>query len=251
MNEQRIALRQRRDLGEIIQAALHLYQHNFAALFVIAAVVVPLGIASATLAPDPVGFGETYEVDGELLAFLGIVLLGALVTVLASAAIIAALAQIDQGGLPEFSSAFDAAFERVWTLLGAALRAIAIVVLLSITVIGIPWAIQRAVRWLFVPQAVMLDNTTAREALAKSASAVEGRWWRTLAVALVILVIVRVPGFIIAGVLIRAPALLSGTVNSLMNALLLPLAVIAITLLYFDLQVRKEPDERIASDPTP
>ena len=75
MNEQRIVLRQRRDLGEIIQAALHLYQRNFGALFVIAAVVVPLGIASATLAPDPVGFGETYEVDGELLAFLGIVLL--------------------------------------------------------------------------------------------------------------------------------------------------------------------------------
>ena len=251
MNEQRIALRQRRDLGEIIQAALHLYQQNFAALFVIAAVVVPLGIASATLAPDPVDFGDTYAVDGELLAFLGIVLLGALVTVLASAAIIAALAQIDQGGLPEFSSAFDAAFERVWTLLGAALRAIAIVVLLSITVIGIPWAIQRAVRWLFVPQAVMLDNTTAREALAKSASAVEGRWWRTFAVALVILVIVRVPGFIVAGLLVRAPALLSGTVNSLMNALLLPLAVIAITLLYFDLQIRKDSDERIASDPTP
>ena len=251
MNEQRIVLRQRRDLGEIIQAALHLYQRNFGALFVIAAVVVPLGIASATLAPDPVDFGDTYAVDGELLAFLGIVLLGALVTVLASAAIIAALAQIDQGGLPEFSSAFDAAFERVWTLLGAALRAIAIVVLLSITVIGIPWAIQRAVRWLFVPQAVMLDNTTAREALAKSASAVEGRWWRTLAVALVILVIVRVPGFIIAGVLIRAPALLSGTVNSFANALLLPLAVTAITLLYFDLQVRKDSDERIASDPAP
>ena len=33
MNEQRIALRQRRDLSEIIQAALHLYQQNFAALF--------------------------------------------------------------------------------------------------------------------------------------------------------------------------------------------------------------------------
>ena len=49
MNEQRIALRQRRDLSEIIQAALDLYRQNFAALFVIAAVVIPLDIASAAL----------------------------------------------------------------------------------------------------------------------------------------------------------------------------------------------------------
>lgn len=251
MNEQRVALRQRRNLGEIIQASLHLYQQNFAPLFIIAAIVIPLGIASATLAPDPVDFGETYEVGGELFAFLGIVLLGALVTILASAAIIVALAHIDQGSLPEFSSAFDAAFERVGTLLGAALRAVAIVLLLSVTVIGIPWAIQRMVRWLFVSQAVMLDRTTAKDALAKSAGAVESYWWRTLGVALVIFFIVRVPGIIVGGVVVFAPPLVSGTVNSFMNALLLPFGVIALTLLYLDLQLRKELDEHIASDSAP
>ena len=251
MNEQRIALRQRRDLSEIIKAALHLYRQNFAPLFVIAAIVIPLGIASATLAPDPVDFGETYEAGGELFAFLGIVLLGALVTVLAGAAIIVALAHIDQGGLPEFSSAFDMAFERAGALFGAALRAVAIVFLLSVTVIGIPWAIQRMVRWLFVFQAVMLDNTAAKDALARSAQVVETRWWRTLGVALVILLMVRVPGVIVGGVFILAPPIVSGTVNSLMNALLLPFGVTAMTLLYLDLQVRKESDERTASDTTP
>ena len=248
MNEERIVLRQRRDLSEIIQAALHLYQRNFAALFVIAAVVVPLGIAGATLAPDPVDFGETYEVDGELLAFLGITLLQLPVILIAAAAIVTALTLIDRGGEPTFSDTFDAAFERFWTLLGAFLRAIAIVLLLAITVIGLPWAIQRVIRWLFIGQAVVLDNAAPSAALSQSALAVHGRWWRTLGAALVILIIVRVPGFIVAGVLIFAPVFVSGSVNSFMNALLLPFGVIALTLLYLDLQVRKESDERTATD---
>ena len=132
MNEQRIALRQRRDLGEIIQAALHLYQRNFAALFVIAAVVVPLGIASAALqraVDDSVGVG---------FAILGIAILQLAVNLLAGAAIITALTKIDQGGDPTFADTYDAAFERFGTLLGAFLRALVIVLLLSVTIIGLP-----------------------------------------------------------------------------------------------------------------
>lgn len=251
MNEQRIVLRQRRDLGEIIQAALHLYQQNFATLFVIAAVVIPLGIAGATLAPEPVAFGESYEVGGETFIFLGITVLQLPVMLLAAGAIVTALAHIDQGGEPTFSDVYDAAIERFGTLLGAALRALAIVMLLSITIIGLPWAIQRIVRWLFVVQAVILDGASPSAALSGSAGSVQGRWWRTLGVALVILVIVRVPGFIVAGVLISAPPVVSGTVNSIVNALLLPFAVAAMTLLYLDLQVRKESDERTTSNTAP
>ena len=110
MNEQRIALRQRRDLGEIIQAALHLYQQNFAPLFIIAAVVIPLGIASAALqrtVDDSVGVG---------LAVLGIAILQLAVNLLAGAAIIIALTKVDQGGEPTFADTYDAAFERFWTL---------------------------------------------------------------------------------------------------------------------------------------
>ncbi|MCI0777984.1 MAG: hypothetical protein J4N95_07365 [Chloroflexi bacterium] len=245
MNEQRIALRQRRDLGEIIQAALHLYQRNFAALFVIAAVVVPLGIASAALqraVDDSVGVG---------FAILGIAILQLAVNLLAGAAIIIALTKIDQGGDPTFADTYDAAFERFGTLLGAFLRALVIVLLLSITIVGLPWAIQRMVRWIFIEQAVILDGATPSTALSRSAAAVQGRWWRTLGIAIVIGLISTLPASIVAAVLIVAPVLVSGTVNSFVNALLLPFAVTAMTLLYFDLQVRKESDERIASDPAP
>jgi hypothetical protein len=248
VNDQRIVLRQRRDLGEIIQAALNLYQQNFVPFFLIAAVVIPLGIAGAALAPDPIDPGETYELDGETFAFLGIALVAALVSVLASAAIIVSLPQIDQGRTPEFSLAYDGAFERYGAILMAVLRAAVIVFLLSITILGIPWAIQRVVRWLFVTQAIILDKTTASDALSKSAGAVAGRWWRTLGIALVIFLIARVPASIIAGLFSVTPPVIGGTISSLVEALLLPLGTIAMTLLYFDLQVRKESDERTAAN---
>ena len=242
MNEQRIALRQRRDLSEIIQAALNLYQQNFAPLFLIAAVVIPLGVASAALqsaVDDSAGVG---------LAVGGITILQAGVNLLAGAAIITGLVVIDRSQEPTFSSAYDVAFERFWTLLGGVLRAAVIILLLLITIIGIPWAIQRFVRWLFVEQAIIIDASTASEALNHSAVAVEGRWWRTLGIALVIGIIVTVPASIIAGVFSFAPVLLAGTANSIVNALVLPFAITCMTLLYMDLQVRKESDERTTSD---
>ena len=146
---------------------------------------------------------------------------------------------------------YDVAFERFWTLLGGVLRAGIIVVLLLITIIGIPWAIQRAVRWLFVEQAIIIDGSTASESLSRSADAVLGRWWRTLGVGLVIAIIVTVPASIIAGAFSLAPVFVAGTVNSAVNALVLPFAITCMTLLYMDLQVRKESDERTASDTAP
>lgn len=242
MNGQRIALRQRRDLSEVIQAAFQLYRQNFAPLFIIAAVVIPLGIASAALQ------GTVDSSVGVALAVLGIAVLQLAVNLLAAAAIIIALTNIDQGGAPTFSETYDAAFERFGTLLGAVLRALVIVLLFSITIIGIPWAIQRMVRWLFVQQAVILDGAAPSMALSRSAAAVQGRWWRTLGIAIIIGLISTIPATIVGAVLIVAPALVSGTVNSFLNALLLPFGVTAMTLLYLDLQVRKESDERTASD---
>ncbi len=244
MNEQRIALRQRRDLSEIIQAALNLYQQNFAPLFVIAAVVIPLGIASAVLQDALID-----SATGVAPIFIVVTFLQLAVSFLVGAAVIVALIQIDRGQEFAFSTAYDAVFDRLWTLIGAELRALGIIILLAVTIIGLPWAIQRMVRWLFVLQAVMLDGTNASDALGGSASAVEGRWWRTFGIAFVIGIISTVPASIVSAVLIFAPPLVSGTVNSFMSALLLPFGVTAITLLYLDLQVRKESDERTASDP--
>ncbi len=235
MIAQRTPLRQRRDVGQIIQTALNVYGQHFGPLFSISAVVIPLGIA--------VGIFQT-TVKNEAV---GIPLVGALavaqgaVNLVASAALITSLDDIAEGRAPDFSRAFDLATERFWTLVGALLRVTFHVLLFFITIVGIPWAIQRLVRWLFVQQAVMLDGTSSRAALSYSADAVIGNWWRTLGIWLFISVLAGVPAGLIAAIFSLAPIAVSSTATAFIDALLLPFVVIGTTLLYFDLQSRKEP----------
>jgi hypothetical protein len=234
MNEQVIRLRQQRDLGQIFETTINIYAQNAAPLFLIAAVVVPIGIAAAT-------FQEGIDnASVDIAVFVGLGLLQATASLLAAAAVIAALAEIEAGRPPTFGAAYDVAFARFWTIFLALLRVVFHVMLLSITIVGIPWAIQRAIRWLFVEQAVVLDGTSAKAALSYSADAVIGSWWRTFGINLLIGIITAVPGGIVSALFVLAPPLVSGTVNALVNAALLPFSITAMTLLYTDLKTRKE-----------
>ncbi len=236
MTEERVALAQRRDLGQIVDSAATLYLQNGGPLLSIAAVVIPLGIASPVL-QDTMEPSVAFYV---ILAALGI--LQAAVTLIASAALITALADIDAGRPAEFSRCYDVAFDRFWTLAGGILRAAFHIVLLAITIIGIPWAIQRMVRWQFIEQTVILDRTSARAALAYSADAVNGSWWRTLGVTLAIFIIVGVPSAVVTAIFLLAPVVVSATAGAAVSAVLLPFQVTAMTLLYLDLKTRKESD---------
>jgi hypothetical protein len=233
MRDERVALRQRRDLSQIIEAAATLYLQNLALFFTIAAVVVPLGIAGAV-------FQTAIENDIAALVVVSIVNVAqAAVSLLVGAAIVAAIADIDAGRQPDFSRAYDAAFARFWTLLGAILRVVAVVLLLAITIVGIPWAIRQGIRWLFVEQAVILEGKNASDALRLSSDTVIGSWWRTFGISLLIGIIAGVPAGIVAALFSLAPVLVSGTVSAVVSAALLPFAAIATTLLYFDLRARK------------
>lgn len=237
MTGQRVSLRQRRDLSQIIQGALNVYGQNLGPFLRIAAVVIPLSIAT--------GIFQT-TVDNEaigipLVAALGVGQLA--VTILASAALIAALDDVDQGRPPDFTRAYDIATERFWVIVRAVLRSLLIVLLLMVTIIGIPWAIQRAIRWVFLEQAIILDGTNARDALGKSAEAVSGSWWRTFGIWVLISLLTAVPTGLVAALFTFTPIAIASTANAALTALVLPFGVAAATLLYFDLQSRKEPHD--------
>jgi hypothetical protein len=234
MNEQRIRLRRQRDLGQIFEATVTLYSQNALPLLSIAAVVVPIGIASAAFQTGI----DNFAVELGVLSALN--LLQAVVSLVVAAALIAALNDIDAGRPAAFDAAYEIAFARFWTVLLAALRAAFHVLLFAITIIGIPWAVQRAIRWLFVVQAVILDGTSARAALSYSADAVIGSWWRTAGINLLIGIITGVPAGIVSALFVLAPPLVSGTVNAVVTAALLPFSITAMTLLYMDLKARKE-----------
>ena len=136
---------------------------------------------------------------------------------------------------------FEIGVERVWTSVENGVEMVHTRnVLFFITIIGIPWAIQRLVRWLFVQQTIMLENATPEEALSRSASVVIGSWWRTAGIWLLISLLGGIPVVITRLTLVFAPIAVSSTASAIGDALALPFVVIATTMLYFDLKSRKE-----------
>jgi hypothetical protein len=108
------------------------------------------------------------------------------------------------------------------------------------------------IRWTVPVPAIMVEGLDAREGLRRSWQLVESYWWRTVGLVVLLAIIVSViaggPAFIMTivfAVIFRNldPVMLitlSGVISVLISALLVPLQLIAVTLYYFDLRVRKE-----------
>ena len=95
-------------------------------------------------------------------------------------AVIEAVSDILDGRSPGFRDAYRAVLRDLGRLVRVVLRPAAIVAALAISLVGIPWAINRSVRWGFAAQAAVLDDEEQpRAASALSARAVDGRWWQT------------------------------------------------------------------------
>lgn len=105
------------------------------------------------------------------------------------------------------------------------------------------------VRFLFVPQFLVLEKTTVREAFARSSHLVQGTWWRVFGT-YILVNLPAIPGIALVGllslllgalwgakaasiVLLLAPTLFVPT-------LIWPIPLTALTMLYYDLRVRKE-----------
>ncbi|MGC4106175.1 MAG: hypothetical protein QM753_07440 [Thermomicrobiales bacterium] len=120
-------------------------------------------------------------------------------------------------------------------LVGPVLKASAIVVILSLTVIGIPVALWLLVRWLFIPQAVILDGRVGTAARDGSARTVDGHWRETALKVILLTVIGALPGALVGlGLLIFGGTSVQTTnvVSSLIYAVALPFSILGLTILY-------------------
>jgi hypothetical protein len=101
-----------------------------------------------------------------------------------------------------------------------------------------------AVRWVFVPQAVVLADARGAAALRSSWDLTRGSWWRTLGVILLANLIAFLPGALLATPFQvfaesadRQAIALAGTI--LVETLSAPFVALVSTLLFFDLRARK------------
>jgi hypothetical protein len=231
-------LRRPRDLSQIIDTALRLYRRNFGEFLAIAAVALPLTVVNAIILlaiRNPwVGF----------LVALPTTVASTVVDILAATAIARTIADIADGLPADFYRAYRQVLGRLGDLLLAGLRVLIPLVLISVTIVGIPFAIYLSVRWAFVSQAVVIENQSPRAAVSLSNRIVEGHWWRTFGIILVIVLLSSVVSGVVGLVLSPVATVAATLANSVVAVVVTPFAAGANTLLFFDLQSRER--ERVS-----
>jgi len=125
---------------------------------------------------------------------------------------------------------------RFGAMLGASILAGLAVFLMAITIIGIPFAIFFGVRWYLVMQTASLERCGPLAALARSSDLVRGNWWRVFGILLLIGILLAIANGIASAVLGLIPYF--GPI--VVAVLFAPVWIIAQTLLYHDLRVRRD-----------
>ena len=111
----------------------------------------------------------------QLVVVLVITIFGLIVSV---GGIVVASATLYLGGGITASDALERVLQRFFPLLGCALLWLLVVIVLAVTIVGIPFALYFAVRWGFFVETLLLEEVSARHALKRSSELVSGMWWR-------------------------------------------------------------------------
>jgi hypothetical protein len=237
-------LRRRRALGQIIRAARQFYGRHWrvllpvalAALAVIGATNFLAGLISES-SPRP-GEGGVNLAWADLLEQF----IRPVAQALVSAIAIVVAREAMRSKEVSFVQALRGVKERFWRVVGAQLLATLGVLLLALTVIGLPWAVWKLVGWAFVQEEVIFTDKSFRESFRASSELVRGRWLRTARVIVVFYVIGVAAGPLLTFALIftALPLFWINVIGSLVFALLIPFTALGGTFLYFDLSVREE-----------
>ncbi len=246
----KLELRRPRGLGQIGRAATVVYYRNIL-LFIAAGLVFLLLGSLATSIQAPIEPRDLQVLDSPFTEPLLVLIVGglqaAVVFLIVEGYVTVVLGEMDAGRSPAVGTAFSVVIRRAPTLAGARLRASFHVILLLVTVLGMPWAVNRSVSWLFTEQMVLLEDYKGKEVLSASADLVRGSWRRTVGFVIAIVIVLALPAALIGiGFLLLASPPVSDSVyllNGLLFGLVLfPIVSIMKVLLYFDLKARKNPD---------
>jgi hypothetical protein len=244
-------LRERRAGGQIVDTAARVYAEHVRVLAPVGLVAVPLGglaVAAQLALFHSTGLRRAFDaledakVEGFVALFVG-GLAHALAPLLVGAATVVVLREIDQDGKVHLGLVFRALRGELWRLVALGFVALVIVSLIALTLIGLPYAVKKAVDWAFVQQVAGFEGRRGREALHGSRNLVRGHWWRVaLMTSLFLLVLVVVGPFtgVIVILITDAPLATINFFGTLLFALVLPLLTVALTLLYLDLSVRRD-----------
>ena len=245
-------MRRQRQAGQIFGAARRIYAENISIFAVAGVIFVPLYIVAAAI--QWVVFHLTsvaplVALDGRhgaVTAFLAVLLGGVgglFASVITTAAVAVILSELDAGHRIRARDAFRQVLGRWRSLIKGMATELGMVVVLTITVLGIPFAIHRFIRWSLFAEACVLDDLSATESLRRSSVLVKGRWWRTFGFTLLVDALAVLSGPLLGvGLLLVTDHSLNfiNLAASLVYTFTVPYAAIQLTLYYFDLEARGE-----------
>ena len=181
---------------------------------------------------------------GAVTAFLAVLIGGVgglFASVIATGAVAVILDERDAGRRMLAGEAYRRVLKQ-WRSLGRGmLTELGMVLLLTITIVGIPFAIHRFVRWSLFAEACMLEDLSASDSLRRSSELVKGHWWRTFGFTALVDVLAVLSGPLLGvGLLLVTDHSLNfiNLAASLVYTFTVPFAAIQLTLYYFDLEAQ-------------
>ena len=246
----------RRSAGQILRASARMYVRHAPLFLGLGIVFIPLGMVISLVQVAVLGgFGLVgVSVSGESagavvlfvtalgmsLALFGLALL--------QGATSCALARLDAGEPIGSVEAYRLTLAKGRALFGSLSLAVFGGLVLVGTGILIPVAAWLAVRWAFLAQAIVIEDTTALGSLRRSSRLVRHRWLRVAGLVGVGALLALLAGPFIGALLILltdAPLALMNVLAGIVYALAMPFVALVTTYLYFDARVRQElPAER-------
>jgi hypothetical protein len=236
-------LRRRRALGQILRASRQFYGRHWKVLLPVALAALVL-IGGANLLAGLISESGSKSKSGFNLAWADLIeqFVRPVAQALVAAIVIVVAREAIRSREVGFVTALRGVRVRFWRVIGAQLLATLGVLLLALTVIGLPFALWKLVGWSFVQQEVIFTDKGFRESFRASSELVRGRWFRTARVILIFYVISIAAGPMLTFALIftALPLIWINVIGSLVFALLIPFVAMGETFLYLDLSVREE-----------
>jgi hypothetical protein len=236
-------LRRQRALGQILRAARQFYGRHWRVLVPVALFALAL-IGAANFGAGLISESTRRGSSGIHLAWADMLeqFIRPVAQALVAAVVIVVAREALRSRAVGFRQALHGVRERFWRVVFAQLLATLGVLLLALSVIGLPFALWKLVGWSFVQQEVMFTDKSFRESFRASSELVRGRWFRTARVVLVFYVISVAAGPMLTFALIftSLPLIWINVIGSLVFALLIPFVAMGETFLYLDLSVREE-----------
>jgi hypothetical protein len=238
----RLELARPRDISSLFGDALGVYLRNFPTFLALsAAIVVPVHLIVEGVGMEQLtaGFDDSPDAAEAIIPTLVSFLV---VAPLINAICIHALHSVGDGERPRTRRALAQGLEDFAPIFFAVVLA-GIGIALGLVLLILP-GVYVAVRWYFVPQAVVVESKRGTAALVRSGELVRGMWWRTFGLVLLANLAAFLPGVLlitpfdaIADNTDRAVWSLVGTMATEM--ITAPFVALFSTLLYYDLRARR------------